>query len=231
MATANGANGHKPPIIGTNLGDKLIASSGRGSQPTISVQPDARTVNPGQAVTYHAVPPTKITAGETLGVSKTGVDAAGRARMPDRPPGSMTRIATQERMEWARLQLRSRPRMPINGPDGLLVLLRKRFGIGLDPNVCIRIKQEVHAELSMLPPAVPAGITPAMAPPPVKVTAEVTAPNPSDDLEAAVQLVLGAVPGLRTFTINVDDQGVASVDYTTREVRVVESAGSLKVRK
>ncbi len=50
-------------------------------------------------------------------------------------------------------------------------------------------------------------------------------------VEAAVELILGAVPNLRTFTIAVDDSGEASVDYTVREVVVRETGGSLKVRR
>lgn len=51
-----------------------------------------------------------------------------------------------------------------------------------------------------------------------------------DDLSAAVRLVIEAMPNLRTMTIDVDDDGEVAVSYKTREVRVVEDSGSLKVR-
>lgn len=191
-----------------------------------------------------------------------------KGAMPDRPPGSMKRGAIDERSAWARLQFRARPRMPINGPDGLLEMLRKRFGVGLDPDTCNRIKAEVHEELKLLPPARPAGID--LGPPPIRLKptaaavqeaiaagripapvaqtpAAVTpsspgikaAPGPlpggqlvnTDDIEAAVQLVIGAVAGLRTFSISIDDNGEASVNYTVRETRIHETSGSIKVRR
>lgn len=51
-----------------------------------------------------------------------------------------------------------------------------------------------------------------------------------DDLSAAVRLVIEAMPNLRSMTIEVDDDGEVSIAYKTREVRVVEESGSLKVR-
>lgn len=51
-----------------------------------------------------------------------------------------------------------------------------------------------------------------------------------DDLSAAVRLVVEAMPGLRSMTIEVDDDGEIAIAYKTREVRVVEDSGSLKVR-
>lgn len=51
-----------------------------------------------------------------------------------------------------------------------------------------------------------------------------------DDLSAAVRLVIEAMPNLRSMTIEVDDDGEVSITYKTREVRVVEESGSLKVK-
>jgi len=45
----------------------------------------------------------------------------------------------------------------------------------------------------------------------------------------AAQLVLGAIPNLRTFTITVDDNGEATISHTQREVRVIETSGTLKL--
>ena len=51
------------------------------------------------------------------------------------------------------------------------------------------------------------------------------------DLDAAVHLVLEAVPGLHSLTLEVLDDGEVWVQYKTREVRVVEDAGSLRITK
>lgn len=51
-----------------------------------------------------------------------------------------------------------------------------------------------------------------------------------DDLSAAVKLVVEAMPNLRSMTIDVDDEGEVAIAYKTREVRVVEDSGALKVR-
>lgn len=51
------------------------------------------------------------------------------------------------------------------------------------------------------------------------------------DLDAAIQLVLDAVPSLRSLTVNVDDEGEIQVSYRTREVRIVEDTGTLALRR
>lgn len=51
-----------------------------------------------------------------------------------------------------------------------------------------------------------------------------------NDMEAAVRLLIEAVPSLRSMSIEVDDDGEISISYKTREVRVIEDSGSLKVK-
>jgi hypothetical protein len=51
------------------------------------------------------------------------------------------------------------------------------------------------------------------------------------DIEAAAQIVLSAIPNLKTFTISVDDKGEVTVSHTTREVKVVEASGSIKLKR
>lgn len=260
----NGSNGHSKSgtPLAQNLGDKLRPAIASSAIPA----PDARTVNPGQAVTYHNPPPIETaprervrppgsTAGEQLGQDR-GFAADGRRKLPDRPPGTMTSSAVEQRKEWTRLQFRARPRMPINGPDGLLVMMRQRFGVGIDPDVATKIKAEVLAELGKLPPAVPPGV-PSTSPdwrdrhdplkptpealaargmPPVIVENKPREPEPGavvneSDLRTAVDLVLGAIPGLRSFEIKVDEHGEATLEYTVREVKISERAGSLKVKR
>ena len=61
--------------------------------------------------------------------------------------------------------------------------------------------------------------------------AQVAIVSNKDDVEAATRLLLDAIPHLRTFTITVDDAGEVTVNHTVRETRVVESSGSLKIRR
>lgn len=51
------------------------------------------------------------------------------------------------------------------------------------------------------------------------------------DLDAAVRMLLEAMPGLRTLTVEVDDAGEATVTYKTREVRIFEDTGSMQVKR
>lgn len=51
------------------------------------------------------------------------------------------------------------------------------------------------------------------------------------DLDAAVQLVVDALPALRSMSIEVDDERNVRVSYRTRELRVVEDEGSLTIRR
>jgi transcriptional regulator with XRE-family HTH domain len=51
-----------------------------------------------------------------------------------------------------------------------------------------------------------------------------------DDLSAAVRLLLEAMPNLCSMTIEVDNAGEVSVAFKTREVRVVEGSGQLRVK-
>lgn len=50
-----------------------------------------------------------------------------------------------------------------------------------------------------------------------------------DDLSAAVRLIIEAMPNLSSMTIEVDDAGEVAISYKTREVRVVEGGGQLKI--
>ena len=52
-------------------------------------------------------------------------------------------------------------------------------------------------------------------------------PTPVSDIEAAAQIVLSAIPNLRTFTISVDDAGEVTVSHTVR----VEASSSIKLKR
>lgn len=55
-------------------------------------------------------------------------------------------------------------------------------------------------------------------------------PEGRDELSTAIALVLEALPNLRSMSLEVDDEGEVTVAYKTREVRIVEDSGQLKVR-
>lgn len=79
---------------------------------------------------------------------------------------------------------------------------------------------------------------PVSAPKPVPVPVSVSAPKPApkpapkatsnDDFQAAVELLLAAVPNLARLVIQVGEDGEASVDYTTRVVQ--EQTGRFQVK-
>lgn len=53
----------------------------------------------------------------------------------------------------------------------------------------------------------------------------------SGDVTAAIHLLVEAMPSLRSMTIDIADDGEVSVSYKTREVRVVEDSGTLRVKR
>lgn len=53
--------------------------------------------------------------------------------------------------------------------------------------------------------------------------------DPEANIRSAVELVLEAIPNLRSFTISVDDSGEASIGWKIREVRIVENEGAIKM--
>ncbi len=56
-------------------------------------------------------------------------------------------------------------------------------------------------------------------------------PTSSTDLDAAVRMLLEVMPGLISLTIEVGEDGEASVSFRTRQVRIVEDHGNLQVRR
>lgn len=253
----NGINTHvrsgtpPPTKVATNLGSKLAEAINRETTAAhASIDEKERQLDAHGYGGKAPVPPEQIAGLVTPTPPPSKPDLVmrsrqigGRKSQAGRPPGSMSAEAVQQRHEWARLQFRARPKMPVGGPDGLLVMMRQRFGVGLDPDEAQRIKAEVYAELQLLPPAVPPGIVAKPVPtngPPERVEAlqpRVTQPmaavaDPSDgDITTAVQLILGAIPGLETFTISVDESGEASVDWQIRKIVVQRTGGSIKVQR
>lgn len=140
------------------------------------------------------------------------------------PDGAKTTKARNERTEWARAQLKLRPHMPIQGPDGLKTLMRHRFGVALTYDTLAELKREATGQVVTETEIV------ETEQPSVTVTKPAKVADLGDTFTAATQMVLDAVPNLASFTITVDPAtGEAAVAYTIRQVQVVEQSGSIKV--
>lgn len=60
---------------------------------------------------------------------------------------------------------------------------------------------------------------------------EPPAAKPETDVETVARLLLEAIPNLKSFRLEVSDDGEVSIDHTVREVKVVEKTGSLKLKR
>lgn len=108
---------------------------------------------------------------------------------------------------------------PLTSTADLAQGLNQKFGRALPSQQLYILRTEAKSVATVLAPA------PTPTPEPVMPDVNVK------DIEAAAQIVLGAIPNLKTFTINVDDKGEVTVSHTTREVRVVEASGSIKLKR
>lgn len=63
-----------------------------------------------------------------------------------------------------------------------------------------------------------------------KESAEAKDEEGKNEFSAAVHLLVESIPNLRSMMISITDDGEVSVSYKTREVRVVEDGGSLKIK-
>jgi DNA-binding transcriptional regulator YiaG len=130
-------------------------------------------------------------------------------------------------VDYARMVLSKSPSIKI---DELIGQLTAKFKRSLPSQQLYILRTE--AKVAWNAKTTP---TPEATVQPMKDPAPVSAPAPKTvntaDIETAAQLVLGAIPNLRTFTITVDDAGEVTVSHTTREVRVVEASGSIKLKR
>lgn len=249
----NGAPRHAPhsPSIGTNLGSKLgtlIANETAAAHSSADAKEAALDAHgygggdkaPGP-ITGLAVPSATVQAAP---VDKPKRDTANlRESLAKLPDGWKARDQIERRKAFALEQLRLRPGIRTTGADSLDTLLQRTFGVGLSASAVAELRaqvererieaerQRIRAEV-LTEVAAPA---PAPEPKPERVIEQLphertgTGEVSEDDLAAAVDLVLHAIPGLQTFTITVDEHGVASVDYQIRKVVVTTAGGSLKV--
>lgn len=133
--------------------------------------------------------------------------AAAEVAAPAPPVAAFAPSSEADRAEHARELLRKSPFMKIGD---LVKELQRKFGVSLQSQQLYALRAEVRENRPTRP----------------------TEPMINEkDIEAAAQLVLGAIPNLRTFTISVDDSGEVTVNHTTREVRVVEASGSIKLKR
>lgn len=240
--------------INTALGDKLAKITDH-TPPPARPQPQP-TPAPALAVVPdppNEQPPSKSLASADLGQPVRGLAVDGRKLPPMRPAGSDTTEARNRRRNFVRELLAAFPDKRTTGADSVVSLVRKTFGIGISPEAVDEIREELKRE--QLTREVTAEVLKRTGAQPIAtdVAAPAPAPNPppmpaavglpvgalsgatnephAGDLEAAVELVLAALPGLQTFTIHVDENGEASVDYQIRKVKVETVGGSIKVKR
>lgn len=229
----NGAPRHVPPTpsIGTNLGSKLA---------TVQLQP-LKPENPPPAA------PAPVQDQPMADKPKPATTKL-RESLAKLPEGWKAREAIDRRKAYALEQIRLRPGIRSSGADSLDTLLQRTFGVGLSDAAVRELRAQVErerleAERQRIRTEVlaesPAGRPPEVIaqtiakppdPPPIIAVAPVVTREVNEaDLAAAVELILSAVPGLESFTIAVDADGHASVDYQIRKVVITTAGGSLKV--
>lgn len=129
---------------------------------------------------------------------------------PEPPPSVFEPVPAGELIEYAKMILKKAPSTTVAQLHGMLL---RKFNNSLMDETLISLANEARAARVTGPQPV---VAPAIS---------------ANDLEGAVRLILETIPNLKSFKIDVDETGEVSVSHTTREVRVVESSGSMKLRK
>lgn len=124
--------------------------------------------------------------------------------------------------------------------------VKRKHGVGIELTVLAKLRTAVRetkaAEHRKAREANPSFLmtidtrtAPAAAstadPKPMPVVKPPAVASSENDIEGAVRLILEAIPNLKSFRIEVADNGDVSVDHTIREVKVIETSGSMKLRK
>lgn len=112
----------------------------------------------------------------------------------------------QQRQVFALQQLRLRPHMPLQGPDGLNELIRARFGVGMSYHPLRDLKLQVQAELQT--PDTLKSIMSAMP----EIKDEKTSDGESA-IRTAAELIKDSIPNLKEFVLTVDEDGKTRVSY------------------
>jgi len=232
-AAARALAARHAPQVSTPLAPKLAAAlEAQTAQPMPKAPDPVPGPTPGPTTEPTPTPPARpikrnAQSYEDLGVPIEGAPlrANGRiARLPA-PPGSLAQAQRARRRELVRQILRARPTAPARGPDGILSIVRKTYGIGIDPDEIRAIRAEVYAERQSGQPPHSPQQEPALP------TTPAPPPNPSaaaneSDISDGVELIVQAIPGLRRLVIEVADDGNVSYDYEVRTVRT--GGGKLK---
>lgn len=146
------------------------------------------------------------------------------AKLPD---GWRTAEAIEERQRYAR-DLIARG---LTNED-IYKQVRVKFGVGIGQESLMRLRAEVRESKTRTHQASTVPTTPPAPPAPSPAPTPADPPRISaNDVEGAVRLILEAIPNLKTFKIDVDEGGEVHVEHTVREVRVIETRGSLKLKK
>jgi DNA-binding transcriptional regulator YiaG len=122
----------------------------------------------------------------------------------------------------ARMLLAKSPSMKI---DDLVAHLQATFRRSLLARDLYPLRDEAKAAWAKKAEALRETSPMPTPPAPAPVVAPATASN--SDIETAAQLVLSAIPNLRTFTITVDDAGEVTVSHTVR----VEASATIKLKR
>lgn len=166
------------------------------------------------------------------------------------PRGWKSTEAREQRQSFALDIFRQRPNASLTGADSVEEALRRTFGVGMNPQTLSELREQARREIAGRPGIVVEAtpqtleqlferrseiigelqsttteIERVLTPKP-----EAKSSTPEDNIRTAVELVLESIPNLLEFNIRVDEHGEAHVDYKQREVRIIENAGSLKVK-
>lgn len=192
--------------VGTNVGEKIKEAS------TITPKLLSGTKRP-TATMYQ------------VGQTPRGFASDGRLLAPLRPDGSMTLEAQRARRRFVKGLLLQRPHIRVGGEDGIQAQLRARFGVGINPDIVQQLRKEIeinHTGASLqLPEEIPEKEKQEI------ITKTVPIEPNQKDLQAGVELILAAIPGLQQLIITTNDAGEASVEFVIRKT----IGGSLKITK
>lgn len=232
-------NDRPPAHVGVNVGEQIRKA--QQNTPDAATRPAPTSES---APTGPKSPGQYAHASRQLGIEPPGTYADGRAAAPPRPVGSMSSEARAKRLEFVRGILQQRPHAPASGDDGVIALVRRTFGVGIDPGAVEQIRKEMETERlearmreKILADMQPAIVVPAAAVPtgpPVLPAADAPA-RPlalaevnEGDVVAGVEMLVAAIPGLLRLVVTVDEQGEPSYEYEVREVRTRSGGGRVR---
>ena len=109
--------------------------------------------------------------------------------------------------DFARDLYRKSPSIKDDGPGGVNTLMMRKFNLTLTPAKLAELRNEVKVD---------------------RAAARTLPQVNAGDIEAVARLVLDVIPNLKTFSIEIDDNGEMNIDHTVR--KIITASGSLKVK-